>query len=340
VIAFASLLLVALLGWLNPSAAAAQSTTENAEARVYFEEGNRLYVQASHASEPERTALLQRALGAYVDSLQIVRSRNALFNAAIVLGELGRYDESFNYLTEYLEVEGLSTQDREDATARRDALRPDIAVLRVRTQPEGALVWIDRKDLAPRGETPLEVALPEGEHRLFLEKEGYLPLERTETAMRGRSVDAEIALTPLPVEPPPPPVEPELSPPESEPRRSRLRNAAIGTAAATVATAGVALGLSLRGRTLRDDYNRAAEQYQTSRDLADLQQAEYLADRTDRFNLAADVFWGATIGLGVSALVLYAVHRGKQKREAPELSLWLSPQSGFASVRMSWGAAP
>jgi len=338
----ASFLLVALL--MSPIAAAGQSTTENAEARVYFQEGNRLYTEASRAPEPQRTMLLQRALGAYVDSLQIVRSRNALFNAAIVLGELERYDEAFNYFTEYLRVEGLSTEDRDEAVRRRDALRPQIAVLRVRTDPEGALVWIDRKDLAPRGETPIELALPEGDHRLFVEKEGHVPLERTETMVRGQTVIAELALSPSTVEPSPPTIEPlPAVEPESVPAeplthsRPRLRNAAIGTAAATLATAGVALGLSLRGRTLREDYDRAAAQYQMSSDPNDLRRAEHLADRTDRFNLTADVFWGATIGLGISAIVSYGVHRGKQKREAPQVGLSVSGEGAFASVRMPWG---
>jgi hypothetical protein len=338
----AFVLLFALFGLVSPGSAAAQAATENAEARVYFEEGNRLYMEANRARGSERTVLLQQALGAYVDSLQIVRSRNALFNAAVVLGELGRYDESFNYLTEYLQVEGLSTQERKDALSRRDALRPDVAVLRVDTKPEGALLWIDRKDLAPRGKTPLELALSKGEHRLFVEKEGYLPLERTETVVRGQTVTAEIPLHALPVEPPPVPAEPEVAAPEPiEPSpQPRLRNAAIGTAAATLATAGVALGLSLRGRTLRDDYDQAAGQYQMSGDPADLERAQHLADRTDRFNVSADVFWGATIGLGISALVLYGVHHAKKKRAMPEVGLWLSGNGGFASVRMAWGARP
>lgn len=335
------LLLFAALGLASPSWAAGQAASENAEARVYFEEGNRLYMEAHRARGSERAALLQQALGAYVDSLQIVRSRNALFNAAVVLGELGRDPESFNYLTEYLRIEGLSTQERNEAIARRDALRPDVAVLHVDTQPEGALVWIDRKDLAPRGESPLELALPDGEHRLFVEKEGYLPVERTVTVVRGRTVTNDTALSALPVTPPAPRVEPAPTPPPpAKPPRPRLRNAAIGTAGATLATAGVALGLSLRGRTLRDDYDRAAQQYQMSGDAADLQRAEHLADRTDRFNVSADVFWGATIGLGISALVLYGVHHKRKKREMPEVGLWLSRGGGFASVRMAWGAKP
>ena len=330
-------MLIALLGLGSPVVAAAQEATENAEARTYFEEGNRLYQEASRARESQRTTLLQRSLEAYVDSLQIVRSRNALFNAAIVLDELGRHDEAFNYFSEYLRIEGLPAADRDDATARRDALRAKVAVLRVVTDPAGALLWVDRKDLAPRGETPIELALPPGKHSTFIEKEGYVPIARSEEIVRGEIATVELQLSALPVAAPVVELEPE---PEllEEPPRPRLRNAAIGTAASTLATAAVGLGLSLRARTLNDEYEQAAAEYQMSRDPEDLQRAEDLADRTDRFNLAADVFWGTTIALGVSAIVLYGVHRGKQKREAPEVGVSFSRNGGFASLRMPIGA--
>lgn len=316
-----------------PPVTAGQGTADNAEARVYFEEGNRLYSEASRARGVERTKLLRRSLEAYVDSLQIVRSRNAVFNAAIVLGELERHEESFNYLSEYLRVEGLSDQDREDAARRRDALRDEVAVLQVMTVPDGALVWIDRKDLAPRGETPFEIALAEGRHRLFVEREGFLPEESSARAVRGQLVTVTLALQP---EPPP---AAELAPPaRAEPRRPRLRNAAIGTAASTLATAGVAIGLSVKARSLREKYDQAADAYRMSGDPMDLQRAENLADRTDRFNLAADVFWGTTIGLGVSAIVLYGVHRRKQKRDAPEVSVAVSRQGGYAAIALPLGA--
>ncbi len=328
-------MLIALLGLGSPVVAAAQEATENAEARTYFEEGNRLYQQASRARESQRTTLLQRSLEAYVDSLQIVRSRNALFNAAIVLDELERRDEAFNYFSEYLRIEGLPAADRDDATARRDALRAKVAVLRVVTDPAGALLWVDRKDLAPRGETPIELALPPGKHSTFIEKEGYVPIERSEEIVRGEIAVVELPLSPLPVVAPVLEPEPELL---EEPPRPRLRNAAIGTAASTLATAAVALGLSLRARTLNDEYEQAAAEYRMTDDAGDLQRAEDLADRTDRFNLAADVFWGTTIALGVSAIVLYGVHRGKQKREAPEVGVSFSRNGGFASLRMPIGA--
>ena len=328
-------MLVALLGLTSPSAAAAQSTSANAEARVYFQEGNRLYEQASDARGAQRTTLLQRSLEAYVDSLRIVRSRNALFNAAIVLGELGRNDESFNYFGEYLRIEGLAAADREEATRRRDELRSEVAVLQVTTEPEGALLWVDRKDLAPRGETPIELALPPGEHSTFIEKDGYTSVERTQKAVQGETTVMELVLLPLPIEPVVP--EPVLEP--MAPTRPRLRNAAIGTAAGTLAAAGVALGLSIRAGTLNDEHAQAAAEYRMTGDPADLQRAEDLADRTDRFNLAADVFWGTTIALGISSIVLYSLHRKKLKREGPEVGISVSRDGGFASLRMPFGAA-
>jgi len=322
------LVLVALLGLTSPSSAVAQGTSENAEARVYFQEGNRLYEQATDARGAQRTTLLQRSLEAYVDSLRIVRSRNALFNAAIVLGELGRNDESFNYFGEYLRIEGLGAADREEATRRRDELRSEVAVLQVTTEPAGALLWVDRKDLAPRGETPIELALPPGEHKTFIEKRGYTSVERTQKAVQGETAVMELVLLPLPIEPVVP--EPVLEP--MAPTRPRLRNAAIGTAAGTLAAVGVALGLSIRAGTLNDEQSQAAAEYRMTG-------AEDLADRTDRFNLAADVFWGTTIALGISSIVLYSLHRKKLKREGPEVGISVSRDGGFASLRMPFGAA-
>ncbi len=333
----APLLLIAVC-LANPAPSVAQSTSENAEARVYFEEGNRLFQQASRATGARRIALLRRSLEAYVDSLQIVRSRNALFNAAIVLEELDRNAESFNYYSEYLRVEGLSGTDREQASKRRDALRPKIAVLRVSSEPEGAELWIDRKDLAPRGQTPIEVAISPGKHRVFVEKEGHVPAERELEMVRGEATVLELTLESIPVEPV---VEVIPERPSEQPeKKPRLRNAAIGTAASTVATAAVGLGLSLKARSLRDEYNSAAAQYEMTGEPMDFRRAQELANRTDRFNIAADVMWGTTIALGISAIVLYTQHRKRQRRERARVEVSVSPRGGFASVRVPLGATP
>jgi hypothetical protein len=331
--AYLTYIIVIAASLAAPALSVAQSTSENAEARVYFEEGNRLFQQASLASGSKRTTLLQRSLEAYVDSLQIVRSRNALFNAAIVLEELNRNDESFNYYTEYLRIEGLAEADREEASKRRDALRPKVAVLRVSSEPEAAQLWVDRKDLAARGETPIEVAVAPGLHRVFVEKEGYVPTERPMEMVRGEATTLDLTLEAVPVEP-----VVEVAPDDAA-QKPRLRNAAIGTAASMVATAAVGLGLSLRARSLHDEYNSAAAQYEMTGDATDLQRAQDLADRTDRFNIAADVMWGTTIALGVSAIVLYTQHRKRQRRERARVDVSVSRRGGFAVVRMPLGAS-
>ena len=321
----------------------AQGASQNAEARVYFEEGNRLFREASEQSGARRRALLQQSLEAYVDSLRIVRSRNALFNAAVVLEELDRRDEAFNYYTEYLAIEGLSEQDRNVASNRRDALRPSVAVLEVVSEPKGARVWVDRKDLAPRGATPIEIAVLAGPHTLFVEAEGYAAASRTIEVAPGEATTLAFPLTPAvpPVLPAPPPEPVDTAP--AEPPRPRLRNAAIGTAAGMLATAATGIGLSIKARGLRNEHDEAAADFRRTGDPADLQRAEHLADRTDRFNIAADVMWGTTVALGVSAIVLYARHRKRLRRERAsrdfDLDVAIARNGGFASFRIPLGAS-
>ncbi|MEM9730833.1 MAG: hypothetical protein AAF997_19785, partial [Myxococcota bacterium] len=73
---------------------------------------------------------------------------------------------------------------------------------------------------------------------------------------------------------------------------------------------------------------------------ADLAEAERLADRTDRFNIAADVMWGTAAALGVSAIVLYAVHRKRIRQDRIRVDLTANRRGGFASVTLSLGERP
>lgn len=194
---FASHLLVALLalgGALGPLVARAQTADVNAEAQVFFERGNRLFAESARARGARQRTLLEEALQAYVSTLRIVRSRNALFNAAVVLERLERPNEAFAYLVEYLAIEGLSDAERRDGEARVTALRPRVAVVRVMSTPPGAEVFVDRLDLAPRGRTPLELALEPGPHTLVTRHPHYEEARRRVTARTGEAVDVAIAL--------------------------------------------------------------------------------------------------------------------------------------------------
>jgi hypothetical protein len=170
-----------------------------AEAAQFFDRGNAHFEAGMRLRGARRLRELEAALGDYFESLRRVRSRNVLYNAALVLEQLERWDDAFNHWSEYLGTTGLTDEEQRDGAAHRDALRPRVAVLRIETEPGGASVWIDRRDLGARGLTPVELALPAGEHRLFFAREGWRDAEATATAALGATTTASAALTPEPV---------------------------------------------------------------------------------------------------------------------------------------------
>ena len=181
--------------------AAPARADENAEARAYFEQGNRLLTQGLRSRGARRGRLLQQAFDAYVESLRIVRSRNVVFNAGITLEEMGRLDEAFTYFSEYLGYEDLGPEDRQEGTRRMTALRERVAVVSITSQPAGAEVRVDRRDLAAQGVTPLEIAVPAGDHRFFLSLRGYDEAELSVTAQVGQRAahNAILMAQPVPI---------------------------------------------------------------------------------------------------------------------------------------------
>jgi hypothetical protein len=186
--------LVAALGVDGALAVRLARADANSEARVFFEQGNERLAAAQRLRGARRRRALEEALAAYVSSVRIVRSRNAVFNAAVVLQELERREEAFDYFAEYLGMPGVTEEDRADATRRLEALRPRVAVLAIESAPSGASVRVDRRDLAPRGRTPLEIAVPAGDHTLYFEREGCDPAEVVATAVVGERREVRATL--------------------------------------------------------------------------------------------------------------------------------------------------
>lgn len=181
---------------LAPSSARADDV---AEAAQLFERGNEHFQNGMRLRGARRARELESALDDYFASLRLVRSRNVLYNAALVLEQLERWDDAFNYWSEYLAVPGLTDEERTDGSTRRDALRPRVAVARVESTPAGAEVWVDRRDLAARGRTPLEIALPAGEHAIFLVLEGFDDAEGAVTTTVGATASVALTLSARPV---------------------------------------------------------------------------------------------------------------------------------------------
>lgn len=188
---------VALASWTPPSNA--QSGDVNAEARVFFERGNRLAAEARRARGARRTQLFEEALEAYVSTVRIVPSRNALFNAAYVLEQLDRGADAFAYYQRYLAIEGLTEQERNQGEARVTALRPNLAIVAITSDPPGATIFVDRLDLAARGQTPAELALSVGEHLVMLRLPHHQDAQQRVEAADGARAEVAVTLMASPV---------------------------------------------------------------------------------------------------------------------------------------------
>lgn len=174
---------------------AAPVEAQEAEARLLFERGNEHLAQGMRVRGRRRTAELQQALDAYLGVLRLGgETRNVIFNLALTLEELDREPEAFNYYSRYLRAFELSAEDRAEGQRRVDAMRPRLAVVTVESTPPGAAVRVDRRDLPVRGNTPLELALPEGAHTLYLQRDGYEEASAETTATLGETIRALIEL--------------------------------------------------------------------------------------------------------------------------------------------------
>jgi len=262
-------------------------STENAEARAFFEQGNRSFERSQRvASGSRRIALLEEALAAYVASLAIVRSKNALFNAGVTLAELGRGAEAYSYFGEYLALSGLTEEERAAADAQRAALLGRVMMVSVRSTPSGAEVRVDRADLQALGRTPVDVPLDPGEHVVLVRGADGRDRAHRVLAVAGEAGTMAETETVAETE-----AETEIG--------AESRYARVGAWSATGALALGAFALRLRaGRQ-----TRAHEALATGAGTVEERTArgEVLYERIVRANRTSQVLTGlAVVGLGVS----------------------------------------
>jgi hypothetical protein len=155
------------------------------EARLHFTRGVEFY----------QAGRLEDALEQFLTSNRLAPNPNVVFNVAQCLEELRRFDDAYTFYDEYLATE-LSPEDRAAGEARRAALLPRVARVRVESTPPGATILVDRRELGTFGVAPRTLAVPAGSHRLFLELPGYLPAEATCEAVRGEQRVVAVELRP------------------------------------------------------------------------------------------------------------------------------------------------
>ena len=112
------------------------------------------------------------ALQHFLASNRLVRNRNVMFNIARTYEHLHQYADAYRYFQRALEGE----TDNAVKTRIRESLQriaPSIALLKVETEPPGALVYLNRKDLGDRGTAPQTLALVPGTYTVIAELAGY-----------------------------------------------------------------------------------------------------------------------------------------------------------------------
>ncbi len=127
------------------------------------------------------------ALEHFLLSNRLVPNRNVVFNIARAYEQLGQLADAHRYYIDALqgETDPQIVQEVEGALRR---VSPGVAVLDVTTNPPGATIYIDRRDLGTRGVTPRPLGLPPGSYRVLVELPGYEPAT-------SEPIDAKVGAT-------------------------------------------------------------------------------------------------------------------------------------------------
>jgi outer membrane receptor protein involved in Fe transport len=137
----------------------------------------------------------REALEHFLASNRLVANKNVVFNIARTYEKLGRFADAHRYFTDAL-AEETNPQTLATIKASIQRIAPNVAVLKVETNPPGATIYIDRKDLGSRGNAPRALALPPGKYRVIVEIDGYeLATSSVVEAKLGSETSVPLSLT-------------------------------------------------------------------------------------------------------------------------------------------------
>ena len=126
------------------------------EAELHFQIGAESYQKGD----------FRGALEHFFTSNRLVPNRNVVFNIARTYEQMKRWADAHRYYTDALEEEDRA-QQIQNIQAGLARVTPYVALLKVESDPPGATIYIDRKDLGSRGRAPRALALAEGKYRVI-----------------------------------------------------------------------------------------------------------------------------------------------------------------------------
>jgi outer membrane receptor for ferrienterochelin and colicins len=116
------------------------------------------------------------------------------FNIALCFQQIERSEDAFLYFSEYLASDDSAPERRQYAERTVESLKQVTARVLVHSEPEGADIYVDRRELGSYGRTPKVVALVPGEHNVQVELEGYRLATGKVVARRGEEVPVDLRL--------------------------------------------------------------------------------------------------------------------------------------------------
>jgi outer membrane receptor protein involved in Fe transport len=124
------------------------------------------------AAEKYQAGDYRGALEHFLASNRLAPNRNVLFNIARCYEALHEYPDAYRYYVRASQGESdPAARTRIDEAMKRMA--PNVAILKVVTDPPGATLYLDRKDLGQRGAGPQTLGLASGTYRVIAEAPGY-----------------------------------------------------------------------------------------------------------------------------------------------------------------------
>lgn len=143
-------------------------------------------------TEAYRARQYEKALSHFFASNRLVPNRNVVFNIARCYENMASYVEAFRYYGSLLEtsLDATESQQLTQAIARVDKF---VSILRIESEPPGATVYLNRRDLGSYGVTPLDLPVKPGDYKILLEKAGWESQDLAPVTLKPGETNAQNA---------------------------------------------------------------------------------------------------------------------------------------------------
>lgn len=176
---------------------------------VGAEDAEKLLDRLTEEEQAEVAELIEKGRAAYDagdfevsvehfhDVYELFPHPNVSYRLGLSYERIGDAEMAIQHLRRFLELDPEAPErGRIERTIAdlEEQLGDDISTLRVESFPVGAQIYIGDRETASVGETPQQVTLEPGEHRVFIEKRGYEPTEETVVVEEGTNHVVQVHL--------------------------------------------------------------------------------------------------------------------------------------------------